>query len=163
MAGTRICVLGGGAPGGWEKAQWAGMLQPSKTNSTASVLPGAGADHTLSDTPTKTGQSGCAHAGTLGSSRPSWVNRSAGAKQANKSWHGCSLPQFPPPPSFPAHPGLHMKHMGPGVLWSISPLPFTREKCIYSRGDLSTTCDRLTVFLARSHEQHTFSCCCCCC
>lgn len=70
----------------------------------------------LSDTAPKTGQSGCAHAGTQGSSRPSWVNRSAGAKQANKSWHSSSLSWSPPPPSFLAPPGLPIKQMGPGVL-----------------------------------------------
>ena len=36
----------------------------------------------FADATTRTGRGGCAHAGTLGSSRPSWVNRSAGAKQA---------------------------------------------------------------------------------
>lgn len=94
----------------------------------------------LSDTTPKAGQSGSVHAGTLGSSRPSWVNRSTGAKQANKSRHGSRLLQSPPPSSFPAPPGLPIKQMGPGVLWSIS-LPFTREKRIYRKGELSPICD----------------------
>ena len=138
VAETGVCVKGW-PHGSEKKPSGARNLQTENTNSIASILPGAGQVYRFDTTP-KAGQSGSVHAGTLGSSRPSWVNRSAGAKQANKSWHGSRLLQSPPPSSFPAPPGLPIKQMGPGVLWSIS-LPFTREKRIYRKGELSPICD----------------------
>lgn len=107
----------------------------------------------LCDTTPKAGQSGCAHAGALGSSRPSWINRSAGAKQANKSWHSLAYPDPLLPLPFQLT-RVSIASKWAQVSFDLSPLPFIRDNCIYRMDELSPICDLPAGFLSGICQLH---------